>query len=333
MRRCGRCARGDDSPASDDARSTAGPPALPPTYPTPPMSWLTQQLAHLAAAPQWTYRGGKISAAEPAAWTALALTAHDRCQAALRPAQWLAGMQQENGAVGVSAEQDEPRWPTSLAILAWTSLDRSCSNDRYAANIERAVLWSLHSRGKTAPREPRIGHDTNLVGWSWAADTHSWLEPTCLFVMALKAAGRGDHPRAREGVRLIVDRLLPGGGANYGNTLVLGQELLPHVQPSGLAMLALAGESLDDSRVEKTLAYLERSIVADTTPASLSYACMGLAAHRRRPTSASERINTALDQHPQGPYEQALLLLAAQPAEAWAPGVSDQPSRELAGAL
>ncbi len=251
---------------------------------------------------------------EPAAWTTLALVAHGEVEAARRSARWLAERQQSTGAVGVSARQDEPRWPTSLALLAWCAVNGAEDSYPFQPHIERAVKWSLFARGETGAPSPMIGHDTSLVGWSWAANTHSWLEPTCFFVTALRAAGRSDHPRVREGLELAVDRLLPDGGANYGNTIVLGQQLLPHVQSSGIAMLALAGEPIADERIEKSLDYLDQALGPATAPASLSFACLGLAAHGRRPDRADDWIAGALENNGRKPlaeYEQALLLLAA----------------------
>jgi hypothetical protein len=163
-----------------------------------------------------------------------------------------------------------------------------------------------------------MGHDTMLIGWPWVDGTHSWLEPTAFAVLALKSAGHKDHPRTREAVRLIIDRMLPDGGANYGNTIVLGQPLLPHVQPTGLAMLALAGENLPDPRIGKSLDYLQRSIEPQTAPASLSYACLGLAAHGRIVDDSDDWVSEALDDTRRGPlavYEQSLLLLADSPIE------------------
>ena len=207
------------------------------------MSRLRAHIERLSSADRWTYRAGVESASEPAAWAAAALVACGEAEAALRPARWLAGLQQSYGSVGISIDEDEPRWPTSLALLAWSMVDRATQADRFRTHIERTIAWSLAEHGKTAPHSPQIGHDTTIVGWSWAADTASWLEPTCCFILGLTAAGYGDHPRVREGRRLVADRLLPDGGANYGNTIVLGQRLLPHLAPTGLAMLALAGRA------------------------------------------------------------------------------------------
>jgi hypothetical protein len=71
------------------------------------------------------------------------------------------------------------------------------------------------------------------VGWAYAEGTHSWVEPTAFAVLALKAASREYQAAAREGVAVLIDRQLPGGGLNYGNTFVLGQLIRPHIQPTG----------------------------------------------------------------------------------------------------
>jgi hypothetical protein len=145
--------------------------------------------------------------------------------------------------------------------------------------------------------------------------THSWVEPTALAVLALKAAGHGGHPRTREAARLLIDRLLPGGGCNYGNTVVLGQQLVPHVQPTGLTMLALAGEHDPSGGIERSIDYLLRTLDEHTPPASLAYGLMGMSAHGRECCIAEEWLSAAAAnaRKRQSPLEMALLLLAAGP--------------------
>ena len=280
---------------------------------------MKSHLDRLASERRWTYRASRDSSAEPAAWAAMALAAYGRLAEAAEPANWLAELQQPNGAVGVNQAEVEPCWPTSLAMLAWHSLDKTTTSTRFRQHIERAVNWSLADCGEAAPRSPEIGHDTEIVGWSWAAATHSWLEPTCFFVLALNAVGLKKHVRTRDGVRLVRDRLLAEGGANYGNTVVMGQTLLPHVQPTGLAMLVLASEGDADGRVAKSLRYLEESIDEQTPPASLSFACLGLTAYNRRPPAATDWVQRCLEaNHPAlSTYERSLLLLAALPDASW----------------
>jgi hypothetical protein len=279
-------------------------------------------LEQLAGASRWTYRASQDSATEAAAWSAIALASYGEIDAARGPADWLALQQQGDGSVGVFADDQEPRWPTSLALLAWLLVDRAADSRRYLAAIDDAVVWCLNDRGKTAPRSEEIGHDTTIVGWSWAADTACWLEPTCYHVMALTTAGLGDQARVADGRRLIVDRLLPSGGANYGNTIVLGQQLLAHVAPTGVALTALSQQTAGDERIERSLAYLERALGPGIAPLSLSWACLGLTAFDRRPPHADRWIRQALTSdawQPLAAFEQALLLLAARPALDWLP--------------
>jgi hypothetical protein len=122
----------------------------------------------------------------------------------------------------------------------------------------------------------------------------------------------------------VLDRLLPSGGANYGNTIVLGQPLLPHVQPTGIAMWALAYAATSDDRIEKSLRYLETAIGPGSAPASLAFACLGLSAHGRRPQQSDDWCAAALSgatEPPLGAYEQALLLLAARADFDWMPAL------------
>jgi hypothetical protein len=256
--------------------------------------------------------------AEPTALASLALAAHDEPTAALRLARQLADAQQSNGVVPATTDADSPPWTTSLAILAWLACDRVA----FAANLESAIRWTLAEYGKPLPLKPQIGHDTTLLGWSWAVKTHSWLEPTAFFVLALRAAGLDDHPRTREGVRLITDRLLPEGGCNFGSTMVLGQYTLPHVEATGVALFALAGEENSDPRVEKSLRYLKANLASDTPAASLSYGVMGLTAHSRRPALADNWLAAATEKQiarEPSAFKLALLLLASMPDNSWLP--------------
>ena len=147
--------------------------------------------------------------------------------------------------------------------------------------------------GETSEPQEYTGHDTSLTGWPWVAGTHSWVEPTAWGLLALRAVGQGQHARAREAAHLLQNRLLDAGGCNYGNTVVLGQQLLPHVQPSGLTLMALAGEGVAAGRIEPSLDYLEQELGPTTTPASLAYGLMGLAAFDRWPAAANGWLTSA----------------------------------------
>lgn len=255
------------------------------------------------------YASETTTATEPTALACLALAALDDLTAAGPGLNWLAKQQAADGSLGISQNQPSPWWPTSLAILAWLR-DR----ERFAGPIEHAVAWLLKDHGKSLPKSPYMGHDSRLVGWSWAANTHSWMEPTAWSVMALKATGHGNHPRTREAVTLMIDRLLPEGGCNYGNTFVLGQELRAHVQPTGLTVLALADEKVSDPRLARSVDFLQREVSPRTTIASLCYALLGLGAYGRIPAAAHEWLAEGIDRllAKPDPLRLALACLAAR---------------------
>ncbi|MEM6328782.1 MAG: hypothetical protein AAF790_00885 [Planctomycetota bacterium] len=276
-------------------------------------------LNRLASALPGGYSADSAPASEPTAWAAIALAEAGSLGPARKACDWLARVQQRTGAVGVTADQDLPAWPTSLAILAWQTYDAHAQGKHYQANIDAAVAWALNTSGRTVERKPQIGHDTTLVGWSWAPDTHSWLEPTAMFIRALYAAGHATHPRTLEATRMIVDRLLPTGGANYGNTRVLDQYLLPHVQPTGLAMWALAAAGPDslegrDPRIGASLDYLQAAIARPLGVASAAYAVMGLRSHGRQSGEIDALLQSLAERslRERSPYKMALVAAATQ---------------------
>jgi hypothetical protein len=271
------------------------------------VSWLDSTLEGLSRQPAIGYAPGGSVAGEATALAALALAAHGRVDAAQRAAGALEALQSPAGAVGILAGHDSPGWPTSLAVCAWCAVDRRA----FRANIERGLAWLLGHRGEPVEQSPDFGHNTELVGWSYAEQTHSWVEPTALALLALRAAGQAAHPAAREAARLLLNRELPAGGFNYGNTVVLGQVLRPHVQPTGVALTALAAESLPPDRLARSAAWLRRAIGLRTPPLSLGWALLGLraagaAAHE------SEAWLAAAAQTTTAPYKLALLALAAK---------------------
>lgn len=280
------------------------------------MDGLTAILDHLAGEPAWGYRAPGSPATEPTAYAALALVSHGRAAAAEPSLDWLAALQVESGSLGVSAAEAAPWWPTALATLAWVAHERALGSQpgKFRPQIDKASHWSRIHKGKPTPPSDQMGHNTLLIGWPWVEGTHSWIEPTALNVAALKATGYADHQRTREAVRLLIDRLLPSGGCNYGNTVVLRQELRPHLQPTGICLWALAGEPDDDGRIRRSVEHLQRELNASTTTASLCYGLLGLAAYGKYPTAASQWLTAARERTKRrgdSPYELALLALAA----------------------
>ena len=245
------------------------------------------------------------------AWAIIALSALkesplliDRCRARLRSEQG------NDGRVWVSRENPDSFWPTALAVLAWQHAPD------FADAQKRAVKFLLETTGvhyRSKVREV-AGHDATLKGWPWVANTHSWVEPTVLGVMALNAVGYGQHDRVQEAVRMIQDRQLPHGGWNYGNTMVFGQELRPMPESTGAALTGLAGK-VQVKVVARSLDYLQGEVNGLRTPVSLGWGLLGLAAWDMWPSNGLTLVEHCLaNQSRYGEYDTSsfsLLLLGA----------------------
>ena len=278
------------------------------------MDWIEDVLSRLEREPVCGYTAAAPAATEPSALSALALFGHGRFDAASRATRWLDQQQNADGSIGIYEGQSSPHWPTGLVMLAWLAEQQFMPKDQVQQRLQRAFQWSLSLRGEILAEAPELGHDTTLKAWPWVAGTHSWIEPTSLHVLALKAFGQRQHARVREAVRLLIDRQLPHGGCNYGNTIVLGQELRPHVQPTGMSLLALAGELDARGRISRSLLYLRRTFRSRTTPVSLAWGLLGLAAHGILHPQREEYLQDAVQRvltRDRSHYKLALLALAA----------------------
>lgn len=241
------------------------------------------------------------------AWAALGLHLHGaEPELVARLRQLLADLQLPDGSVPLTQTTPRAWWPTSTALLAWRQ-DAGFSTPR-----KLAVDFLLQNRGTIAEQSPIVGHDTTLHGWPWIGDTHSWVEPTSLTLMAMYAEGQRGHAVVREAVGMMKNRKLPEGGWNYGNTAVYDNTLLPLPECTGIALCAMRDE-LPEDEVATSIAYLEEEYPHLNTPLSLGWAIMGLSAWGRRPGDAEARVSDAFSlQERYGPYNISFIgLLAA----------------------
>ncbi len=66
----------------------------------------------------------------------------------------------------------------------------------------------------------------------------------------------------QDGRKLLLDRVLEGGGVNYGNRRIFGVSLEPIPTPTALALIALQGQS--DERIGRSANYLrEHALLAE----------------------------------------------------------------------
>lgn len=163
--------------------------------------------------------------------------------------QWLTQQQRADGSWPLMAELPGASWVTSLSVFTLAAFDAQPSK------ALRGVEWLLRQKGRTlGPRESRRFRETpetmdvflnpDLQGWAWADETFSWVEPTAYALLALKKLRPvldtvEVRARVQEGELLLYDRMCIGGGWNYGNKRVLGEELPPYPDTTAVALIAL----------------------------------------------------------------------------------------------
>jgi hypothetical protein len=161
-------------------------------------------------------------------------------------------------------------------------------------SVQRGYDWLLAVRGRRFPWRQRVREffggrkvvelDSTLDGWPWTPGAFAWVEPTSWALLALKARWQARPPRAVRqriglGERMLADRACPGGGWNYGNSRVMGQDLDPYPDTTAVALLGLHGGSGDV--IARGFRALDRLIDAHTSGLSLSLALLSHRAWER----------------------------------------------------
>lgn len=198
-----------------------------------------------------------------------------------KTATFLASQQLEDGHLLLNGECSTVFWLAAPAVWAWHGIDE------FQAQQDLAIQFLLANSGIHFPRTPQsaTAHDTSIRGWPWVTDTHSWIDPTAMALMALRLKHKS-HPRAEEAVRMILDRQLPHGGWNYGNTKVFGNLLKPLPENTACALAGLAGYA-ELAQVEQSLDYLLSKIKNVRTPHTLSWSVVALKRWNMLPAEAS----------------------------------------------
>jgi hypothetical protein len=196
-------------------------------------------------------------------------------------------------------------------VLAWHHSPAHHESQRKGLEFLLATTGKHWQKKKDSP----VGHDTALRGWPWIEETHSWVEPTALVLMALSLNGKGDHQRAREAECMLLDRQLPSGGWNFGNTTVFGRQVRPMPESTGLALSALVNMTARRS-VEKSISYLKKETGRLKTPLSFGWSCLGLRSWGERPQIEQDALIRSLKRQEtfsaNGTEELSLLLIALQ---------------------
>jgi hypothetical protein len=245
-------------------------------------------------------RLGERARPDVTCWAILALQAAGRDSDTIPKARrLLANAQNSDGRVWVSPLNPDACWPTPLAVLAWLKAPE------YEAPRKKAIRFLLDLEEIQLPSAAEVGdeHGTTIKGWPWIAKTYPWVEPTAYGLMAMRAAGYLIHNRTSDAIHLLLDRQLPSGGWNYGNTLTFGKEMRPMPESTGVALAALTGLT-PKATVERSIAYLRSQLPYLNTPMSLSWAIMSFHAWQEPLDQPKGRILGVLArQNELGPYD------------------------------
>jgi hypothetical protein len=138
--------------------------------------------------------------------------------------------------------------------------------------------WFWRWKFKTADRNVRF--DPDKYGWPWMSGSASWVIPTAFSVIAIKQFTVCDRREASEkrirlGVEMLLDRVCAGGGWNSGNSVVYGVPLLPHVEATAIALLALQDEARTPA-IRASLAWLKQTSTNIESAESLAWSILSL---------------------------------------------------------
>ena len=223
----------------------------------------------------WPYHAGKRSRLEATCWALLALGQTDTQPPDLQVLRrW---------------PRSRDGWLTDVAgappnhafnALAALTLLQSVSPDPLT---EALVGLVVASEGIRLPSQEAIRQDGSLRAWPWIDGTFSWVEPTAWCVLLLKQRlARGSSAdaaqRVRVGEQMLKDRACRDGGWNYGNSNVYGQDLLPYVPTTALALLALQ-DRRNDAVVMRGLERLQLDTASERSVMALSLAVICLRIH------------------------------------------------------
>jgi hypothetical protein len=234
----------------------------------------------------WPYVRG-ASWTEPTCYAVLAMLTAGETEAAERGLGWLRAAQRSDGGFPPQMGVDHSAWVTTLAALV--------PEERLGLRVHaRAIKWLLRNSGEESTfayrvRQWLLGNavaEYEDAGWSWAPGTAAWVGPTSLSILALEkeqsrrpsAAIRGRNASAK---RFLLDRMCVGGGWNYGNVSVLGRNLPPYPETTGMALAALRGDA--SPKVGQAVAVASRFLEECRSADALNWLRLGLLAHGRLP--------------------------------------------------
>jgi hypothetical protein len=166
-------------------------------------------------------RIGLPSEPEPTALATIALDDE-------RGRAWLGEHQADDGSVSLDAGVVVNDSATAFAAIGLGTGD---GRERALDHVEAALAPDARPTAD-------VPFDAAFHGWAWTETTFGWVDPTARAVLALRLLRPGAKA-IEDGVGMLRDRETVGGGWNYGNRVVLGEDLEPYAQTTAAALVAL----------------------------------------------------------------------------------------------
>jgi hypothetical protein len=239
----------------------------------------------------WSYRANAASVSYVESTAAVLLALPDTAERArMRGIDFLLSIQHADGGWGIASIDSESGWMTAWAIRALVDLNASNA-------VERGCQWLFTTEGiriedpiDRAENYRMLKIDSTLRGWPWQSGDAAWVHPTSLAMLALIAAGHGEHSRVADGATYLFDRAAPNGGWNIGNPWMIDKQIPATIQDTAVALQAFrALKQFDnDLRVVHAIIYLRQAIARAQTPAELAW---GIVALREWNVDVSDALN------------------------------------------
>ena len=240
----------------------------------------------------WGYGPGRMSLVEPTGLGVLVLHSRGDIAGAGRGLAFLKSCQKPSGAVGINPRAAEGSWMAYAALLSFHALGAS----EEARRLKDWILGFEDASSRFTKEElsaiaTRFRYDASIPGWPWTPRTTAWVEPTALFIIALRRAGVPPaEKRIKSGIDLILDRRVPSGGWNFGNPYSKSYELEASAMSTALALAALGAAGVPEGRsaVGAGIRFLEKSLAGDLSTATLAWTLLALRSFPSTATRATE---------------------------------------------
>lgn len=214
--------------------------------------------------------------------------------------KWFEHQQNPDGSwPAFSGEEQSGCWTTSLAVI---TLIRTGSSPE---QLRAGTRWLLDACGREAHWfwgwklrriDNKVQFDPAKFGWSWVPNTTSWVIPTAFALIALQQARLLGYPQADRlterielGTSMLFDRMCPSGGWNSGNGVAFGVPLVPHIDATSIALLALTSHEKEPG-VQKALQWLVKRLPGCPSPYSLAWGVLATAAYQRSSPEVRESL-------------------------------------------